>query len=49
MPHDEHPDDVSDPLLIIKELRGVVRRQRLLLLASFATNVLMFVRLYKSC
>ena len=49
MPHDEYPDDVSDPLPVIKELRGVVRRQRLLLLASLAANLVMFVRIYKSC
>ena len=49
MPHDQYPDELSDPLLTIKELRGVTRRQRLLMLASFAANVVMFVRIYKSC
>lgn len=31
MPHDEYPDEVEDPRLVIVELGGVVRRQRLLL------------------
>ena len=34
MPHDEYPDEVSDPKMIIKELRGVIRRQRILLVVS---------------
>jgi len=40
---------VSDPLLVIKELRGVIRRQRVLLVVSLAANVLIFARVYVGC
>ncbi len=32
MPHDEFPDEVADPLMIIRELRGVIIRQRVIII-----------------
>ena len=46
VPHHEYPDEVSDPKLIIKELRGVIRRQRILLIVSVIINIALLVKVY---
>ncbi len=45
MPHNEYPDEVADPLMIIKELRGVIIRQRVIIIICLMLILAMSVRL----
>ncbi len=48
MPHDEYPDEVEDRARVINELRGVIRRQRLLSIISLLIIIYLLVRLWAS-
>jgi len=32
MPHNEYPDEVADPLMLIKELHGVIIKQMIIII-----------------
>jgi hypothetical protein len=49
MPHDYYPDEVADPKRTVQELRGVIRRQRILLTLSLIVNILILLKDYKRC
>ncbi len=49
MPHDYYADEVADPQMTVKELRGVIRRQRVLLIISLIANIAMLLKDYKRC
>jgi len=46
MPHDEYPDEVEDRACVINELRGVIRRQRVLLILCLLIIPYLLVRLW---
>ena len=45
MPHNEFPDEVADPLMLIRELRGVMIRQRVIIIICLMLILAMGVRL----
>jgi len=46
MPYHDHPDEVEDPRMIIAELRGVVRRQRVIIVLCLIVITLMSVKVW---
>ncbi|MBA2503767.1 MAG: hypothetical protein H0V27_12900 [Pyrinomonadaceae bacterium] len=45
MPHNEYPDEVADPLMLIKELHGVIIRQRMIIIICLMLILVMSVTL----
>ncbi len=45
MPHNEYPDEVADPLMLIKELHGVIIRQRMIIIICLMLILVMSVML----
>ncbi|MDQ3687971.1 MAG: hypothetical protein M3430_20530 [Acidobacteriota bacterium] len=46
MPHHDYPDEVALPRMIIAELRGVVRRQRVIIVTCMLVIAALCVRLW---